>query len=71
MERTQDTELTAVFPEVTAGHQGTLGSTLLNANGDLAQTNYDIWTISDTQWTPPKVFHDKAAHEIIRVGNLD
>ena len=60
MERTQSTdvtELTAAFPEVAAEHQGALGSTELNENGDLAQTNYDVWTISDAQWTQAGVYY--------------
>ena len=60
MERAQSTDvstLTAVFPEVAAEHQGALGSTRLNANGDLAQTNYDIWNVSDGQWTLVGVYY--------------
>ena len=54
MEQTQSTDvdkLTAVFPEIAAEHQGALGSTRLNDNGDLAQTNYDVWNVSNDQWT--------------------
>ena len=53
MERIQSTDvtqLTAVFPEVAAEHMGALGSTKLNEYGDLAQVNYDVWTVSDGQW---------------------
>ena len=53
MERIQSTDvtqLTAVFPEVAAEHMGALGSTELNEHGDLAQVNYDVWTVSDGQW---------------------
>ena len=60
MERTQSTDvstLTAAFPEVAAGHQGALGSTELNENGDLAQTNYDVWNVSDGQWTQVGVYY--------------
>ncbi len=68
MERTQSTdvsELTAVFPEVAAEHQGALGSTRLNANGDLAQTNYDIWTVSDAQWEQAGVYF--AATDLVKL----
>ena len=60
MERAQSTDvstLTAIFPEVAAEHQGALGSTRLNANGDLAQTNYDVWNVSDGQWTQVGVYY--------------
>ena len=60
MERTQSTDvstLTAAFPEVAAEHQGALGSTELNENGDLAQTNYDVWNVSDSQWTHVGVYY--------------
>ncbi len=59
MERIQSTDvakLTAVFPEVAAEHSGALGSTKLNENGDLAQVNYDVWTISDGQWVQLGVY---------------
>ena len=72
MERTQSTdvtELTAAFPEVAAEHQGALGSTELNENGDLAQTNYDVWTISDAQWKQAGVYY--AATDSIELAAME
>ena len=71
MERTQSTdvtELTAVFPEVAAEHQGALGSTRLNDNGDLAQTNYDVWTVSDSEWKQIGVYF--AATDLVELEDV-
>ena len=53
MEETQSTDvdtLAAAIPQVADKHSGALGSVSLNAAGDLAQANYDIWGISDGEW---------------------
>ena len=53
IENTQGTDvdaITAEIPIIANKHIGALGSTELNAAGDLAQTNYDIWHIVDNQW---------------------
>ena len=53
IEEAQSTEVAdvaAVIPDVAASHSGALGSIALNAAGDLAQTNYDVWKIVDAEW---------------------
>ncbi len=53
IEKTQGMDadaLTAQIPLIAEEHIGALGSTKLNAAGDLAQTDYDIWHIVDDQW---------------------
>ena len=53
MEETQSTDvdtLASAIPQVADKHSGALGSVSLNAAGDLAQANYDIWRISDGKW---------------------
>lgn len=53
MERVQSTDvalLTDAIPKVAAEHRGALGSVRLNSAGDLAQTNYDVWGVTDGQW---------------------
>ena len=53
MERAQSADVAAlmeVIPEIAAEYTGAIGSTRLNDNGDLAQTNYDIWQIRDGSW---------------------
>ena len=53
MERAQSTDVAAlaeVIPAVAESHTGALGSIALNAAGDLAQTNYDVWRIVDDRW---------------------
>ena len=50
MEATQSADPSVVagaIPEVAAGHTGAVGSTRLNGNGDLAQTNYDVWQVRE------------------------
>ncbi len=69
MEKIQSTDVTlliATIPKVAAEHRGALGSVRLNSAGDLAQTNYDIWNISDGQWKFAGVYY--AASDAI---NLD
>ena len=54
MEETQSTDpelLRDAIPAVVEEHMGALGSIRLNDAGDLAYTNYDVWTIADDQWT--------------------
>jgi branched-chain amino acid transport system substrate-binding protein len=48
---TEVADVAAVIPDVAASHSGALGSIALNAAGDLAQTNYDVWKIVDAEWT--------------------
>ena len=53
MERTQSTDvdvLTAIIPEIADEHMGALGSLTLNSVGDLAQANYEMWTVADSDW---------------------
>ena len=53
IEREQSTDVAALveaIPEVAAGYAGALGPIRLNDAGDLIQTNYDVWTISDGAW---------------------
>ena len=54
------------IPKAAAGHVGAIGSTRLNSNGDLAQTNYDVWQVSDGgEWILAGVyFSDKDAIEL-------
>ena len=54
MDATQSTDpelLRDAIPAVVEEHMGALGSIRLNDAGDLAYTNYDVWTIADDQWT--------------------
>ena len=53
MERTQSTDvdvLTEIIPEIANEHMGALGSLTLNSVGDLAQANYEMWTVADNAW---------------------
>ena len=53
MERTQSTDvdvLTEIIPEIANEHMGALGSLTLNSVGDLAQANYEMWTVADNDW---------------------
>ena len=54
------------IPKVAAEHVGAIGSTRLNANGDLAQTNYDVWQVGgDGRWVLAGVyFSDKDMIEL-------
>ena len=69
MERTQGIDVAALaeaIPEVAAEYTGAIGSTRLNEYGDLAQTNYGIWEISDGAWVMTGTF-DSATDAIIPV----
>ena len=47
----------AVLPSVAADYTGgALKSTRLNADGDLALANYQVWTVSDNAWTKRGIF---------------
>ena len=53
MESAQSTDvdvLTEIIPKVAAGHTGALGPLILNDNGDLAQANYEMWTVANDNW---------------------
>ena len=54
MEATQSADpavVSGAIPDVAEDHVGAIGSTRLNANGDLAQTNYDVWQVGgDGAW---------------------
>ena len=43
-------ELRQTLPVVAATYEGTLGSTALNHNGDLASADYVVWRIIDGEW---------------------
>jgi len=43
-------EIKRVLPTVAGGYSGAIGDTTLNAAGDLARTDYEIWGIRDAQW---------------------
>ena len=44
------TDIKAVFSEVAAEYHGAIGNTKLNAAGDLAQANYEVWGIRGGEW---------------------
>ena len=50
-------DIAMVLPDVAAGYSGALSNTQLNENGDLAMTNYQIWTISDTRWVSGETYY--------------
>lgn len=39
-----------VLPEVASRYVGLIGSTQMNSAGDLADTNYAVWTVQDGMW---------------------
>jgi len=53
MMETQSSEVAdikRVLPAIAGEYSGAIGDTTLNAAGDLARTDYEIWGIRDAQW---------------------
>ena len=49
--QTTDTDMVkTALPDVAAGYTGAIGNTTLNAAGDLASADYEVWTIKDGEW---------------------
>lgn len=42
--------LSDAIPRVAQWHSGTLGPMLLDSNGDLASTTFEVWSVHDGQW---------------------
>lgn len=42
--------LADAIPRVAQWHSGTLGPMLLDSNGDLASTSFEVWSVHDGQW---------------------
>ena len=72
MEETQSADpfdVAGAIPGVAEDHIGAIGSTRLNANGDLAQTNYDVWQISDAgEWTLAGVYFSADDMVVLEAG---
>ena len=60
----------AVLPSVAEGHSGAIGSTALNAAGDLAGGNIAFWNVVDGKWRL-SVVYDQATDKITSVASRD
>jgi len=53
MLETQSTDVSTIkakLPEIAAAYSGSIGPTILNEAGDLAQADYEVWGIRDGAW---------------------